>query len=412
MIYDIHIYHISIYNTKKERMGVRGCLFFLKNSVIINTNVRQERKYIVIDTMSIIHQYKTGLLNAGNYIVDIYGNNVVEIYIIFKLVIRFLRDNIIPIFVFGNNVNVSNAHKKRRRIREKAQETINELFSKTEKKLPIFETKQEFKKYLKYIKRTTTININNINLIKFMLSLMSITVIEAPSDAVTQCAAIALTHNNVIGVLTNNFDTLLHGSPNIIRMTSINSNTLYVHGLDKILENINKICKKIISSDTKYDNVNFRHSHLIELCCLMGTDSCNGLRYDREKKEGRNIENLLKVYLDHDMQIERVLTHFYKIGYVSPDYITKMLNSVRKFSCTDIKSQHKIIHTLQQPKINRLHNLCKNFIEQKTLNSSLNLLSNIYADNVSTEKKERHYSNTKYVLPIPKKKIPIAICKS
>jgi len=392
-------------------MGVKKCTHLLSKS--LRGNFKDfRRKIIVIDAMPIIYRMAIGTHNTGKYIINCYGQNVIETYIIFKIAIRFLSDSIIPIFVFdsvkpNNKANILNRRKK---LKQSANEKKNNMDSKClETDIPVFHTQQEYNNYIKYVKNSYTINKHNLNLAKFLLKWMGLPVIDAPSEADSQCAAIASMYSDtVIGVLSDDSDLLLYGSINIIKLNSLQSNYFDRYTLSNILLNIENKVNNIVKNSTdielknKYTSrIKINYNNLVEIGCLMGTDYCNGIRFDFKQKT--SINDILTLYIKQDMNIRTLLS---SIKNISPVYITKLLNTI------DIYKEAKIIHpqnidiNMNMPNINMIRYICNDFIERRSLNNAINIIHNAYLNISKNINRPIHNKH----LPQPKYLENIAIC--
>lgn len=404
-------------------MGVKGNNHILPQP--IRLDIRENRmKYIIIDAMPIICRWSIGSYNTGKYIIDKQGKHITETYIIFKLAIRFLKESVIPIFVFDTSIpdNKSRTIEKRKILKNKANTKISEIINNTsniyEKKQPIFTTNEEYTNYLKYIKRSYNMDRYNINLAKFLLQWMGLPVVNAPVEADSQCAAIAsMYNNNVIGVLSDDFDPIMHMSINIIKISSINSNYFdkysLTHILNHIEDKINNIVKTsndVIIKNKYKTKVRFTHDNLIDIGCLMGTDYCSSLRYDKKQKT-KNIDNLLELYLKYDMNISVLLSSIKKIYNISNTYISNVLKAINIYKNAEIISPQNIDLRFNRPNINMIRYICNDFIESNTLNDSIHILNNAYnnhfrmSTNITSNNKcddSKLLNNDLYNLPEPK----------
>lgn len=410
-------------------MGVKGNHHILPQPVILDIR-KNKMKYIIIDAMPIICRWSIGSYNTGKYNVDIHGKHITEVYIIFKLAIRFLKESIIPIFVFDtSSPNNKNKTLERRKIlKSKANIKINDIVNNTEniyeKKQPVFATNEEYTNYIKYVKRSYSMNRDNINYAKFLLQWMGLPVVNAPVEADSQCAAIAsMYHNNVIGVISDDFDPIMHMSINIIKISSINSNYFDIYSLNHILMNMEDKLNNIINTTNdeiiknKYKNrVIFTHNNLIEIGCLMGTDYCSTLRYSKKHKS-KNIDDLLELYLKHDMNIHTLLMSLKKVSNLTMSYINNILNAINIYKNAEIISPQNIDLRFNRPNINMVYSICNDFIESNTLNDAMNILNNAYSNhfrmstNITNNNKYEDIkllNNNLYSLPEPKYYIDIA----
>jgi hypothetical protein len=273
-----------------------------------------------------------------------------------------------------------------------------------ENKQPMFKTQQEYDRYIKYIKHSYKINRDNLNLAKFLLKWMGLPIVDAPCEADSQCAAIASMYNDkVIGVLTDDFDPIMHMSINIIKLQNLHSNYFHKYTLNNILLNIENKANSIIRNSTdielksKYTNdIKITYNNLVEIGCLLGTDYCNGLKCDNKQKN--NIETILLLYIKHDMNIHTLLS---SLEYVTPVYVTKLLNTVNIYKEATIIDPATINTQMVSPNINMIKYICRDFIEPRSLNNAISIMLNIY-NIVSNNGMTTRLRYNEYSLPRPK----------
>lgn len=406
------------------KMGVKGNSQILPQPIKFDTR-RNKGKYVVIDTMPILFRWAIGSYNNGKYIVDSRNRHMTETFIIFKTAIRFLRDSIIPIFVFDGSVPKNKNVLINRRVKQKnkAVSQLNDIINSkadTPTDTPVFNSREEYNNYLTYIKRSYSVNRNNINLAKFILQWMGLPIIDAPGEADSQCAAIALMYpESVIGVVSDDFDPIMYMSSNIIKITSIYSNYFEMYTLSNILNYMEHRINNIINTtnDTYIGNkykkrVNFTHRHLVDIGCLMGTDYCPRLCYGN-KIHNDKIDDLLEIYLKHDMDVYTLLNSLHRLHIVSTSYKTKMLNSINVYTTAKTFLPQDIDMTFNKPNINMIRYICNDFVDTESLNSSLTILMKAYNDcNRKHDIDERDIIDEHYnMLPNPKHCIDIATIK-
>ena len=388
-------------------MGVKGTNRILPKPRTLRLS-NNKMKYVVIDAMPIIYRWCIGSYNTCKYIIDRYGNHMVETFIIFKIAVRFMKDSIIPIFVFDGSkpINKQKLVTKRYTNRCKANDILDNIVTDNDTKQPVFESKEKYNTYIKYVKRSYSINKDNINLAKFLLQWMGLPVVTAPFEADSQCAVIAaIYHNNVLGVVSDDFDPLMYMSTNIIKISSINSNIFEKYTLCDILKNleqkVNNIIKKNYNLKNKYrTKIKFTHSNLIDIGCLMGTDFCSGIIYNINQNNNKSIDGLLKLYLQCNMNIVDLIAFIKKNNRITTGYINKLLNAINTYKSANIISPHVIDFSFNRPNINMIRYICNDFIEHKSLNDAINIINNTYSNysNMSINITKKNRINTDNLL--------------
>jgi len=127
-------------------MGIQGgssqLLGYTPRKIYTRGNKDIRLKYVVIDS-GLIFRYIIGSLNSGHFIVDKFGNKVSEVYHFLVLALKYLSDDIIPIFVFDGRSpkNKSSTVGKRREIRNRATKVVQEMKISTSHEMTTTELK-------------------------------------------------------------------------------------------------------------------------------------------------------------------------------------------------------------------------------------------------------------------------------
>lgn len=384
-------------------MGVSGATKYIigkPNKINLHnlTNYSdRKKKKVVIDAQSIMNRYVIGSFNTGNYVVDIHNNKIMEIYYLLIIAIRFISVDILPIFVFDGRAPDIKADtiERRRQSKDKAEEILENINVnvKTQDDDVNFTladvNEQDFNELtdsdiIKYLKRSYRPDITNVQLAKLLLGHMGIPVIDAPGEADPQCAAIASVHDDVIGVITDDFDALMFSSPNILRMTSLGNNTLDEYSMENTLSHLQTKMQNIInnSSDTcltsmySTKQIEITHNNLREICCLMGTDYCPGLKLKSNGKD--KFDHLLEVYALNDMSLEKVLHNM--SGTLSTSYITRMMESLDAYKNAEVFDPQGLKISMNKPSIDNVRNMCSEFLKPVDVEEICNLLTKMYGD--------------------------------
>jgi len=416
-------------------MGVEGALTNIINNIIPikkYTKNNGNNKYVIIDARSLIYRYSIGSLNTFKFIIDKNGDKVIEVYYLLMIALRFLSDDIIPIFVFdGKSPDIkNNTINKRKCIKDKAikkitdetkEDNINDeintvtdinintvidnvididntnIINDTIKdndvddEMPI--KKMSDQDYLKYLKRSYKIKSKNIEKGKMLLQWMGIPIVDALGEADSQCSAIASVYSDsVIGIITDDFDPLVYMSKNILKMSSINSNYLEEYTLENIVKNMGKSMVEFIDKvddDTlnkKYSNkkVKFTQLHFMEICIMMGTDYCPGLKLNKAPIKFPTIngqklskyEQILYLYLCNNMSLKDSLTSL--TGFLSDNYINRMLNAKNEYINANVYDPNDIDITFNKPVNEMVKSICSEFLDKDDVEYILKLLDKTY----------------------------------
>jgi 5'-3' exonuclease len=415
-------------------MGVDGGSTHFISFAPKELQLRQNKfKYIVIDTYSLICRYVIGSFKSKTYICNKSNKPIAEIYFLFVVALRFLENGLVPIFVFdGASPEIKyDTLQKRRDAKIKADEKHKEAYETLEptpeptleSEIDIDEEDSDRKdtdddkidtsneldleldRYIKYLKNSFRLNTANIELAKLLLRWMGLPVVNAREEADPQCAAIATQYpESVIGVLTDDFDTLMYKSVNIIKLPNLGSNILHEYSLDQTLEHVKKKIAQVIKTESEYKigavdsqdeknrerqiymakikKLKFTHQNLVDLGCLMGTDFCPGLKVKRTYNSSGMVEKrfdtILKIYINNDMSLENVLKSL--SGTISKQYVERMKAAKDVYSTAKIYDPKEMKINFDKPNLNMIKKICTDIglISDSDLEIALNLIQTAF----------------------------------
>ncbi|HIE41623.1 MAG TPA: flap endonuclease-1 [Candidatus Aenigmarchaeota archaeon] len=275
---------------------------------------------LVVDSYNIIYQFLSSIRQPdGTPLMDSRGHITSHLSGLFYRTINLIERGLKLIFVFdGEPPDFKELEiKRRKKIREEAKEKWEEA---------IKEGKLEEAK--KYAKMSSSVSEEIINESKLLLTYLGLPVIQAKSEGEAQCAKICQ-DGNAFATASQDFDSLLFGSPRTIRNLSI-SRAEYLELIELA-------------------KLNYSREQLIMIALLVGTDYNPGIKGIGPKKalelvkKYRTIENLRKnMEWNFEIDIETLYYFFleppifenYKIEFSSPqtEKIKKLLCDEHDFS--------------------------------------------------------------------------------
>jgi flap endonuclease-1 len=306
-------------------MGVEGLYKFINNTcanvyeVINITDIK--RKPCIIDGMQHIYTQLIYMRTKNKEIINEYGKNISHIHGLLNSLTYYLKNKIIPIFVFDGKSpeikrrkieerknNLRNNLKKLKEL-ENAKKDIDNylsndlLFSDDITNLQdrlIFGTPpesinidEELKKVVDIQEEYNKIYKKSIILKDYyicdwiqILELLGIPVIKAEGEADPLCAYLLNKNNNIFGIISDDSDMLVFGAPRIMRKT-LNQQFKIIE-LYKLLSTIENKLKIDMNKDIK-----FVLDDLLNFSILLGTDYGNF----NIKKKYDNSYDLLKEYI-------------------------------------------------------------------------------------------------------------------
>lgn len=340
-------------------MGVQqfGKLLREKAPHILATHQDSEKyinKVIAFDAPMQIYKAVYGTrLNMYDNITTNDGKIASHVYVIFCKMVSIVQSGVIPLFVFdGPSPELKNYTLEKRR---------NEKRSKG--------NKSGTSDIINLDNNSFTINKQHIDDIKKLLTLMGIPFINSPTEAEACCATMCK-KGFAYGTVTDDWDSLLFGSPITLKNFKISSNKT------------NTICE--IKLDQVLESLNLSHSELIDLCSILGTDYCQGIKmnpidaYDKfmenEKDINKFIENINKPLPENFLENLRKGKEFYydnpstdmnfKDIKLQPPNKTKLIKYlVETFNLDKYCKKNKLIY-----KINQLVFMHDKYIKNNKLN--------------------------------------------
>ena len=169
-------------------------------------------KKVVIDAYNVIYQFLATIRGVdGNPLQDSHGNKTSHLKGLFNRTIKFIENDIKPIYVFDGKPNPLKQAEidRRKQAKAVAQHQLNEAVDD-----------QNDSDIKKYAGRTSHLNSNMIEDAKTLLKLMGIPIYEAVHDGEAQ-ASYMVSKGSAHAIGTQDYDAFLFGAPKIIRNFSV-----------------------------------------------------------------------------------------------------------------------------------------------------------------------------------------------
>lgn len=292
-------------------------------------------KAIALDAFNILYQFITIIRGAdGRPLMDRRGRITSHLSGLFFRTINLLRIGIKPIFVYDG------------RPPELKKGTIEEREERRMEAARLYEealAEGRVEEAQKYAKQAATLNEFIVESSKKLLNLMGLPVVLAPSEGEAQAAYI-VARGDAYASGSQDFDSLLFGSPRLVRNLSIVGRRK-LPGKKEYVE----VEPEIIYLDKLLRELEITREQLIDIAILVGTDYCEGVKGIGPKtalkliKSYGSAENALKAVgktLEVDPNEVRQLflkpntTNNYSIEWREVDYdgIKRMLCDEHDFS--------------------------------------------------------------------------------
>ncbi|KAL7237756.1 hypothetical protein ACSBR2_003956 [Camellia fascicularis] len=273
-------------------MGIKGLTKLLADNAPKSMKEQKFESYfgrkVAIDASMSIYQF---LIVVGRIGTETLTNEAGEVTShlqgMFTRTIRLLESGLKPVYVFdGKPPDLKKQElAKRYTKRADATEDLNVALETG--------NKEEIEKFSK---RTVKVTKQHNDDCKRLLKLMGVPVIEAPSEAEAQCAALCKS-GKVYAVASEDMDSLTFGAPRFLR-----------HLMDPSSK---KVPVMEFEVSKVLEELNLTMDQFIDLCILCGCDYCDSIR-------GIGGQTALKFIRQHG-SIENILENINKERYQIPD---------------------------------------------------------------------------------------------
>jgi 5'-3' exonuclease len=425
-------------------MGVDGLYKFINRNfpeIYNNIGIHEIKgKSCIIDGMQHIYSQLIYMRSRDKEVLTPDGKNISHIHGLINSLTYYLKNDIIPIFIFdGKTPDI-----KKNKIEERKKNLKNNLFKLKE----LQEQKNNLNEYINYLTNENIDELNDeinkydnnfifgtppndlINLEEEMLKinniheeykkiykksivmkdyyikdwiqileLLGLPVIKAAGEADPICAYILKNNSNIFGIISDDSDMLVFGSPILMRK-SINQQFTIIE-LELLLKKIG-----ILLSKEFQKNINFDLNNLIDFSILLGTD------YGTFKLNENQIDSLeiIKYYVFNDMDYKKIISseqydkfEIIKNYYTNNDYKNECENYLdkpkwNKPNFLDLKKRLLELYVDEDyiDKNNQFIDSCYNKINKIKYNFTFNnkQRSNSFDDNKSYY--QNKFNNKKY----------------
>lgn len=256
-------------------MGTQIKCLLKSNEISLND---LNNKILVIDSYNLLYQFLTTIRSReGSLLMDSKGNITSHLVGLFSRITRLMQNNIKLIFVFdGEPPKLKEIERQRRK----------DIKIHAEKKYEKAVEEENIEEMRKYASRTTRLTEGIIEESKKLISALGLPIVQAPSEGEAQAACI-VKNKDADYCVSQDFDSLLFGSPKLVRNLSI------VGKRKKSGLSYTNIRPELIDLSENLNNLGIDQNQLIVLAMLVGTD------YNIGGIKGIGPKNALKLVKKH-----------------------------------------------------------------------------------------------------------------
>lgn len=243
-------------------------------------------KTLIVDSYNLLYQFLSSIrARDGQLLMDSKGNVTSHLVGLFSRITNLMSSGIKLAFVFDGK-----APDLKQREREKRKSAKIEAQKEYEKA----KEQENIDLMKKYASRTSILNEQMIDDAKKLITYLGLPVIQAPSEGEAQAAYIAK-KENCFGVVSQDYDSLLYATPNLIRNLSIAGKRKVADKLSYTIVN-----PEIINLTDVLNELSMDQDQLIVMAILIGTD------YNPGGIKGIGPKNALKLVKENKKNFDKL----------------------------------------------------------------------------------------------------------
>ena len=272
-------------------MGILGLSKLIADKAPGGVKENQIKNYfgrkVAIDASMAVYQFLIAIRQDGNQLTNDDGEVTSHIAGLFYRTIRLLENGIKPVFVFdGKPPSMKSGElAKRKERREEAEKQLAEA-----------QEAGDAENVEKFSRRLVKVTKQHFNDCKKLLNLMGVPVVEAPTEAEAQCAALVRA-GKVYATATEDMDALTFHSNRLLRHMTFSE--------------ARKMPIQEFTHQQVLDEMELSHDSFVDLCILLGCDYCGSIRGIGPKRA----YDLIQEY----KSIDEILKHIDKTKYTVPE---------------------------------------------------------------------------------------------
>lgn len=215
-------------------------------------------KTLAVDTYNMLYQFLTTIrARDGSLLTDSSGNVTSHLVGLFSRVTNMMENGLKLVFVFDGEPP---------KLKYKERQRRAEIKKEAMKEYEIAKEREDIEAMKKFASRTATLTGTMINDAKELITLLGLPVVQAKSEGEAQ-AAYLVKHGEAFACVSQDFDTLLYGSTNLVRNLSIAGKRKKTNKLGYVT-----VKPELINLSENLNNLGIDNDLLIALAMLVGTD--------------------------------------------------------------------------------------------------------------------------------------------
>ena len=265
---------------------------------------------LAVDAHNTLFQFLTTIRGRdGSLLMDSKGNVTSHLVGLFSRISNLMQKSLKLIFVFDGIAP---------KLKQKTAEKRRELKIEAEKKYKEALEKEDAEEIKKYAARTARLTEEMIADSKKLIECFGLPVVDAPSEGEAQASYI-VKNGNAFAVVSQDYDSLIHGSTKLVRNLSIVGRRKRADSLG-----YDVVKPEIIDLAENLNNLGIDQNQLIALAMLIGTD------YNPGGIKGVGPKNALKLVKWHKTDFDALFKEvkwddFFDFGWEEVFYLIKKI---------------------------------------------------------------------------------------
>lgn len=276
-------------------------------------------KILAVDSYNMLYQFLTTIrARDGTLLMDSNGNITSHLVGLFSRTTKLMQKKLKLVFVFDG---------KPPKLKEKEREKRHTLKLEAKKEYEKAKAKEDIESMKKYAARTSVLTPDMVKEAKKLIDALGLPIVDAPSEGEAQAAHI-VKKEEVFATVSQDYDTLIHGSPKLIR-------NLSVVGKRK---KTNKLAYETVKPEEvdlaeNLNNLGIDQNQLIVLAMLVGTD------YNPGGIKGIGPKNALKLVKKTGSYFDKLFNDvkwkdFFDMDWTEVYYLIKKMPVTDKYKLT------------------------------------------------------------------------------
>jgi flap endonuclease-1 len=272
-------------------MGVALKDLFVGNEIEI---ADLKDRILAVDSYNLLYQFLTTIRGRdGSLLMDSKGNVTSHIVGLFSRSTKLMQNGLKMVFVFDG---------KPPKLKEKERERRKELKLDAEKEYKKAVEKKDLEEMKKYAARMTRLTPELVEEAKKVIEALGLPIVDAPSEGEAQ-AAYMVKQGDADAIVSQDFDSLIHGAPLLVRNLSVAGKRKKTNKLS-----YETIKPEQIDLSSSLNELGIDQEQLIALALLVGTDyNIGGVKGIGPKKA---LELVKKYEKDFDSMFKEVKWDF------------------------------------------------------------------------------------------------------